>query len=142
MAMTPLCTIGRMVRWFVVEGSASDRAIFADALRQVDGVDVDMFASAGDMLDRLDAGDRPDLVFLSLGLRDMDESEVIAEIREESATATLPIALLSDTSDDERIDRAYRNGANIFFGKPSSIDELVRLFQTTRDQWSCALLAH
>ena len=131
-----------MVRWFVVEGSARDQAFFADALQQVGGVDVEMFATAGDMLDRLDAGDRPDLVFLSLALPDMDESEVIAEIREESATATLPIALLSDTSDDEQIDRAYRNGANIFFHKPSSMDELVRLFQTTRDQWSCALLAH
>lgn len=125
----------------MVENDDHTRAVFADALKQVEGVEVEMFGTGGDVLDRLDAGDLPDLIFLDLELPDLDGSEVIAEIREERATATLPIAVLSDTSDLERIDRAYRNGANIFFRTPTSADELIRLFQTTRDQWSCAVLA-
>lgn len=136
-----MCTIGRMVRWFMVEEDPNKRANFGAALLHVDGVDAEMFATGGELLDRLESGDLPDLIFLDPELSDLDGSEVIAEIREETVTATVPIAMLSDTTDCERIDRAYRNGVNIFFPMPSSLDELVRLFTTTRDQWSCALLA-
>lgn len=129
-----------MVRWFMVEDDAADREIFAIALEQVDGVEAEMFTSGIDMLERLEAGDIPDLLFLDLGLPDMNGAEIIAQIRELPSTATLPIVMLSGTTDLDRVDHAYRNGANVYFQKPDSITATANLFAHTRDHWSRALL--
>lgn len=124
----------------MVEDDPSDREIFAIALKQVDGVVAEMFCSGSDMLDRLEAGDLPDVLFLDLGLPDMNGAEIIARIRELPATATLPIVMLSGTTDLDRVDHAYRNGANVYFQKPDSITAMSNLFTHTRDHWSRALL--
>lgn len=124
----------------MVEDDPSDREIFAIALKQVDGVVAEMFCSGSDMLDRLEAGDLPDVLFLDLGLPDMNGAEIIARIRELPATATLPIVMLSGTTDLDRVDHAYRNGANVYFQKPDSITAMSNLFAHTRDHWSRALL--
>lgn len=129
-----------MVRWFMVEDDPSDREIFSIALEQVEDVTAEMFWSGNDMLDRLEAGDIPDVLFLDLGLPDMNGAEIIARIRELPTTATLPIVMLSGTTDLDRVDHAYRNGANVFFQKPDSITALRNLFVHTRDHWSRALL--
>lgn len=129
-----------MVRWFMVEDDPSDREIFALALEQVDGVEAEMFGSGIDMLERLEAGDIPDILFLDLSLPDMSGAEIIAQIRELPSTATLPIVMLSGTTDLDRVDHAYRNGANVYFQKPDSITATANLFAHTRDHWSRALL--
>lgn len=130
-----------MARWFIVEDDPHDQSIFEIALEPVDGVEVEMFCSGHELLDRLEAGDLPDLVVLDLGLPDLAGAEIIAELREIDATATLPIVMLSSTTDPARIDHAYRNGANVFFAKPTSVGELTELFIQTRDHWDLALLA-
>ena len=129
-----------MVRWFMVEDDPSDREIFAIALERVAGVEAEMFCRGTDMLDRLEAGDIPDLLFLDLSFPDMNGAEIIAQIRELPTTATLPIVMLSGTTDLDRVDHAYRNGANVYFQKPDSITATANLFTHTRDHWSRALL--
>lgn len=129
-----------MVRWFMVEDDPSDREIFAIALERVDGVDVAMFSAGAEMLDQLDAGDVPDVLFLDLDLPDMHGAEIIARVRERPSTATLPIVMLSRTTDLDRVDHAYRNGANVYFQKPDSVTATANLFAHTRDHWSRALL--
>lgn len=124
----------------MVEDDASDREIFAIALEQVEGVEAEMFGSGVDVLERLEAGDIPDVLFLDLGLPDMSGAEIIARIRELPSTATLPIVMLSGTTDLDRVDHAYRNGANVYFQKPDSITATANLFAHTRDHWSRALL--
>ncbi len=129
-----------MVRWFMVEDDPSDREIFATALEQVDGVEAEIFGSGIDMLERMEAGDIPDVLFLDLGNPDMSGAEIIAQIRELPATATLPIMMLSGTTDLDRVDHAYRNGANVCFQKPDTVTATANLFAHTRDHWSRALL--
>lgn len=129
-----------MVRWYMVEDDPSDREIFSIALEQVDDVDTEMFPCGSDMLERLESGDVPDVVFLDLNLPDMNGAEIIARIRELPATATLPIVVLSGTTDLDRVDHAYSNGANVYFEKPASITATVNLFIHARDHWSRALL--
>ena len=124
----------------MVEDDPSDREIFAIALEQVDGVEAEMFSAGIDAIDRLEAGDIPDVLFLDLGLPDMSGAEIIAQIREMPATATLPIVMLSSSTDLDRVDHAYRNGANVYFQKPDSITATANLFAHTRDHWSRALL--
>lgn len=124
----------------MVEDDEADREIFAIALEQVQGVEAEMFSSGIDVLERLEDGDIPDLLFLDLGLPDMGGAEIIAQIRELPSTATLPIVMLSGTTDLDRVDHAYRNGANVYFQKPDSITATANLFAHTRDHWSRALL--
>ncbi len=124
----------------MVEDDPSDREIFTLALEEVDDVQAEMFSSGIDMLERLEAGDIPDVLFLDLGLPDMGGAEIIAQIREMPTTATLPIVMLSGTTDLDRVDHAYRNGANVYFQKPDSITATTNLFAHTRDHWSRAIL--
>jgi len=124
----------------MVEDDPNDQEIFEIALEHVDGVEVEMFSSGHDLLDRLEAGDVPDLVFLDLSLPDLAGPEIIAEIRELDATGALPIVMLSGSTDLDRVDHAYRNGANVFFVKPASMADVTDLFIQTRDHWGKALL--
>lgn len=129
-----------MARWFIVENGPISREIFTIALEQIDQTEVEMFTNGTEMLERLDTGDLPDLLFLECELPDMGGAEAIARVRELPATATLPIVMLSDITDLDRVDHAYRNGANVYFQKPGSITGTASLFAHIRDHWSRAIL--
>lgn len=131
-----------MARWLIVEDDPDDQLIFQQALEQLADIEAVMLSSGDELLDRLENGDVPDLIFLDLDLPDVSGTEIIAEIREVDATATLPILILSSNTSVDRVDHAYRNGANTYFAKPPTVDETVELFRGARDHWSRALPAH
>lgn len=64
----------------------------------------------------------PDVVFLDLGLPDMDGIEVIKRIREWS---NMPIIVISARSDDEDKIEALDMGADDYLTKPFSVEELL-----------------
>ena len=64
----------------------------------------------------------PDVVFLDLGLPDMDGVEVIKRIREWS---NMPIIVISARSDDEDKIEALDMGADDYLTKPFSVEELL-----------------
>ena len=64
----------------------------------------------------------PDVVFLDLGLPDMDGIEVIKRIREWS---NMPIIVISARSEDEDKIEALDAGADDYLTKPFSVEELL-----------------
>lgn len=125
-----------MFRWFMVEGDATDREIFAIALEQVSGVEAVMFPTNTAVLHHLQTGDIPDVLFLDLDGADAADTGTIPQIRDLPATATLPIVILAGITDLDQVDHAYRNGASVYFQKPDSITATVNLFTHARDHWS------
>ena len=64
----------------------------------------------------------PDVVFLDLGLPDMDGVEIIKKIREWS---NMPIIVISAKSEDEDKIEALDAGADDYLTKPFSVEELL-----------------
>ncbi len=70
----------------------------------------------------------PDVVFLDLGLPDMDGVEVIHQIR---SWSNMPIIVISARSDDEDKITALDAGADDYLTKPFSVDELLARLRVT-----------
>ena len=64
----------------------------------------------------------PDIVFLDLGLPDMDGMEIIRTIR---SWSSVPIIVISARSEDEDKIRALDAGADDYLTKPFSVEELL-----------------
>lgn len=82
-----------------------------------------------------DATMLPSLIMLDLNLPDIAGTDVLAEIRENARTTSIPVLVLSGSSDQRLIDTAYRNGANAYFVKPDTPDELVELVGRIHAHW-------
>ncbi len=70
----------------------------------------------------------PDVVFLDLGLPDMDGIEVIRHIR---SWSNMPIIVISARSDDEDKIEALDTGADDYLTKPFSVEELLARLRVT-----------
>ena len=70
----------------------------------------------------------PDVVFLDLGLPDMDGVEVIRQIR---SWSSMPIIVISARSEDEDKINALDAGADDYLTKPFSVEELLARLRVT-----------
>ncbi|MCR4606332.1 MAG: response regulator transcription factor [Oscillospiraceae bacterium] len=70
----------------------------------------------------------PDVVFLDLGLPDMDGTDVIRQIR---SWSNMPIIVISARSDDTDKIEALDAGADDYLTKPFSVEELLARLRVT-----------
>jgi two-component system, response regulator len=68
---------------------------------------------------------RPALVLLDLKLPKVDGLEVLRRIRADPRTQSLPIVVLTTSSEDADIARSYQLGANSFVRKPVVFSEFL-----------------
>lgn len=77
-----------------------------------------------------------DLVFLDINMPRHDGFYWLRSIRERGYT-NLPIIMYSNSLSPAHIDRAYREGANLYFSKPESYRGLIRaLRELIQMDWS------
>ncbi len=123
--------------WLIVEDDQVDRQMLDRAVHR-SGIDV-VLAVVEDGRSSLryldDAEVMPALIMLDLNLPDIPGTDVLAEIRENSRTVSIPVLVLSGNTDQKLIDQAYRNGANAYFAKPDTPDELVTLVAQIHQHW-------
>jgi chemotaxis family two-component system response regulator Rcp1 len=78
-------------------------------------------------------GQRPDIILLDYDMPGRDGLSVLREIRADQRLKAIPVLMLSSAGEAALIRSAYECGANIFFVKPSTLEqyaELVALFIT------------
>jgi CheY-like chemotaxis protein len=68
----------------------------------------------------------PSLVLLDRRLPDMRGDDVLRQLKESTATAAIPIVMLSGDSAREHTEDILRLGADAFLSKPVDLDELLR----------------
>ena len=68
---------------------------------------------------------QPSLVLLDIKLPKVDGLEVLRRIRADSRTQSLPVVVLTTSSEDADIASSYRLGANSFVRKPVVFSEFV-----------------
>jgi chemotaxis family two-component system response regulator Rcp1 len=83
---------------------------------------------------------RPSLILLDLNMPRMDGRELLAEIKSERKFARIPIVILSTSTNQEDIQKAYELHANCYLPKPSDLDSLVQLSKVIEGFWLNAAL--
>jgi CheY-like chemotaxis protein len=77
----------------------------------------------------------PGLVLLDLNLPYWSGFEVLAWLRQQEALPRLPVLILSSSSRQDDVTRAYEAGANAYLVKPNSFTEFATLATAIRDFW-------
>ncbi len=80
-------------------------------------------------------GPVPSLVLLDLNLPGMDGREVLRYIRVSSPACTLPVLILTSSSNPVEIEACYRGGANSCFLKPLDLLEYKKLLELIVQYW-------
>jgi CheY-like chemotaxis protein len=68
---------------------------------------------------------RPDLILLDLNLPRKDGREVLGEIKEDPALATIPVVVLTTSEAEEDVLRSYELRANAYATKPVDFDSFI-----------------
>ncbi len=82
-----------------------------------------------------DAHPLPGGVLLDLQLPVRSGLEVLAWLRERPEFATLPVAVLTASRDEEHVNRAFELGATFFLVKPAAFEALLELMVGFGDVW-------
>jgi two-component system response regulator len=100
-----------------------------------DGVDaLDYLFCSGKWADR-EPKDNPVLVLLDLKLPRVGGLEVLARMRNEPKTKLVPVVVLTTSSEDQDITRAYSLGCNSYLRKPVDFNKLSEALQHTGLYW-------
>ena len=95
---------------------------------------VDYLSGVGRFADRT-LHSLPALLLLDLKMPRMHGFEVLEWLAARPDFKSLPVVVLSSSSDDSDIQKARQLGARDYFVKPQSLDELVRILQQVHERW-------
>ena len=77
----------------------------------------------------------PSLILLDLKLPLMDGFEVLSWIRQQPLLKNIIVIVLTSSSEEKDVARAYELGANAFLVKPTSIDKLTDIVRSLELFW-------
>jgi len=126
------------VEILVVEDNANDAELTLRALKQRnlanqvhvcrDGAEAMDFFSDG-------AGPVPKVVLLDLKLPKVDGLEVLRRLKQQGRTKSIPIVILTSSSEEPDIERAYALGANSYIVKPVDFEAFARAVSDVGLYW-------
>ncbi|MDA1049727.1 MAG: response regulator [Planctomycetota bacterium] len=115
----------------IVDDSAADSRLLEIILEDIELVKVVGIARDGEealAVLRHETGfqtaARPDLVLLDINMPKMNGLEVLAEMKRDPALCTIPVVMLTSSSQDSDIERSYGAGACSFITKPADFNQL------------------
>jgi CheY-like chemotaxis protein len=68
---------------------------------------------------------QPDVILLDVHLPDMSGADVLTQLREDPATADIPVIVLSADATDAQVRRLLAIGAELYLTKPIDIEQLL-----------------
>jgi CheY-like chemotaxis protein len=77
----------------------------------------------------------PDLMILDLNLPGTDGREVLATIAQTPNLKTIPVVILTTSSNPKDIATCYQSGVNTYIVKPMNISETSDCIRTLLDYW-------
>ena len=78
---------------------------------------------------------RPDIIFLDLNLPKKDGREVLSEIKSDLHLKAIPVIVLTTSSAETDIIRAYNLHANCFITKPVELEAFLRIVRAVGEFW-------
>ena len=78
---------------------------------------------------------RPCLILLDLNLPGLDGREILALLKQHDRFKTIPVVVLTTSSDPKDIDACYAQGANSYMVKPVNYSGLVEAMRSMHQFW-------
>jgi len=78
---------------------------------------------------------RPDIILLDLNIPKKSGLEVLNEIKSDAALREVPVIVLSGSSLDEDIRKAYDSHANFYIIKPQDLEQLFMAIHYVEKTW-------
>ncbi len=78
---------------------------------------------------------RPGMILLDLNLPGTNGKEVLAEIKQSPELKSIPVIVLTTSTDERDIQQCYMNGANSYIAKPVDFGGLTSAIERLRDYW-------
>ncbi len=128
-----------------VEDSPDDEALLIRVLRSLklncsyavahDGMEaLDYLFCSGKHSER-DIEDKPTVIFLDLNLPKLNGLEVLTKIRKDEGMKTVPVVILSSSTEEKDIKSSYVLGANSFVTKPVKFETFVETVREAAGYW-------
>ncbi len=139
----------RAVEILLVEDSPSDTELTVEALKEAkiqnhlsiveDGVDaMDFLRRRG----RFAGAPRPDFIMLDLNLPRKDGREVLAEMKSDPDLKAIPVVVLTTSSAEQDVHRAYQLDANCYITKPVDFDQFLNVVRSIESFWLLIVTLH
>lgn len=133
---------GRPVDILLVEDNPGDVRLTQEALKEgkvlnnlwvvSDGVEAMTFLNQE--AEYVDVA-RPDVILLDLNLPRKDGREVLAEIKVDPSLRRIPVVILTTSSADQDILKAYDLHANCYITKPVDLEQFIEVVRSIEDFW-------
>jgi CheY-like chemotaxis protein len=78
---------------------------------------------------------RPDVILLDLNLPRKDGREVLAEIKADEDLKSIPVVVLTTSSAERDILKAYELHANCYITKPVDLEQCIEVVRSIQDFW-------
>src|SRR6266850_2893614 len=78
----------------------------------------------------------PNIIISDVKMPRRDGLEVIEWVRQHPKCSAVPIVMLSGSRIEHDVVKAYKLGANSYFTKPTTLDELTELIRLAFDYWT------
>jgi two-component system response regulator len=78
---------------------------------------------------------RPELILLDLNLPGTDGRDVLEEIKKDTKLKTIPVIVLTTSSDGRDIEKCYQVGANSYINKPVDLEGFFEAIRKLKDFW-------
>lgn len=90
-----------------------------------------------DALDYLqnNSSDKPSLILLDLNMPGIDGRQVLQRIKENKKLKSIPVVILTTSTDNKDVEQCYCIGASTYIQKPVSFDGLTEAIRTMKDYW-------
>ncbi|MEZ0483156.1 response regulator [Fibrella aquatica] len=122
---------------FVAEDDEDDQFLLKTAFAST-GMSCDLvfFTNGEELINQLaSSAQRPTLVLLDLNMPIMDGFQTLSHLRAHDAYKTMPVLVLTTSSQREDVTRAYSLGANSFITKPNQYADLTRTVLQLQQFW-------
>lgn len=134
-----------MKKWKVmlVDDDENDRLTFQRLLKS-EGIDVELIMARDgrEALDQLISDrflqfqDKPDLILLDLNMGILDGFETLKILKTSESTRSIPVVVLTTSSNKRDIEASYALGANSYIVKPTSLDDFSKIIRGLKSYWA------
>lgn len=137
-----MTTHARLLKILLVEDSKSDAVLIQRTLKGSkflneihlvrDGIEAsDFLWQKGKYVE----APRPDMILLDLNLPKKNGRELLAEIKADENLMTIPVVILTTSSDEADILRGYQLHANCYLVKPVNLEQFVEVVKSIEHFW-------
>ena len=111
---------------WLADDDIDDCEIFEDVIKQIlPTASVTIMSNGEELMRVLTPARSPDILFLDINMPVKDGLSCLVEIRAQRHFSKLPIVIFSSANQSKIVDQSYDYGANLYFSKPASFNQLI-----------------